>query len=322
MTDSFASFFKNKKVLITGASGYLGGQLQAALLPLGAKLRCLSRSSNSVANKQIEWIEGDVQDVTIWPKLLKGIDTVFYLAGQTSARIAAEDPVKDHAVNVQPILNLIEAAENPLLKIIFAGSATQCGITHQVPVNESHPDFPITIYDQHKLKAETALLQAARHRKLLAASLRLSNVYGPGKVSQVKDRAVLNQMVHRALDSKPLTLIKGIESYQRDYLYVDDAISAFLAAAYHIKNINGRYFFVGSGKGHTVAEAFAKVADKVSQQLGKPVLIEKQVAALSPIDRRNFVADTSLFQNKTGWSPRHSLDQGIEFMVKEYACVS
>ena len=96
--------------------------------------------------------------------------------------------------------------------------------------------------------------------------------------------------------------------------YVDEVVEAFLLAAKNIEHINGQYFVIGSGHGYTVAEAIKLVAERVSNKTGQEIRIQHQdpQMSLSPIEARDFVADTSRFQRTTGWEPRISLIEGID----------
>jgi len=249
-----------------------------------------------------------------WQNSLEEIDVVFHLAAQTSVATAAKNPPADFESNVRPLLQLAEvASENHWCPaVIFAGTVTEIGIPRRLPVNESYPDHPITIYDIHKWMAEQYLKYYARQRILRGATLRLANVYGPGPASQSQDRGVLNQMIRRALKGEILTLY-GPGEQLRDFLYVEDASLAFLAAGTSIERINGRHFVIGTGKGHTLAEAFHLVADQVAQVTGRRVEVQKiqPSAPLLPIEERNFTADSRSFSEITGWSPRTSLSEGI-----------
>ncbi len=320
------SFFNGKRVLITGASGYLAGNLLANLLPLGAKIKCLSRKPRLLsASGELEWLQGDVSEPGIWQKILPGIDIVFHLAAQTSAYWADQNPAEDYKINVMPVLSLIHAAKEMSLQkltVLFSGTATECGIPQSLPVNESQPDHPVTDYDRHKLLAEKALLKAACEGVFFATTLRFSNLYGPGVVSSANDRGILNQMVYRALHNQPLTLINEGAVFMRDYLFVEDAVFALLCAASNIQDVSGGFFVIGSGEGHTLRDAFEKIIFYAAQNLGQNIPIESVERELSAIEKRNFVADSSSFIKKTGWRPRYSLDQGIDLMIKKQLCVS
>ncbi len=127
-------------------------------------------------------------------------------------------------------------------------------------------------------------------------TLRLANVYGPGPRSSCADRGILNQMIRRALAGEPLT-VYGPGDQVRDYLYVEDAARAFLSAAASEEALNGKYFVIGSGVGHTIAEAMEIVAERCALRTGKrvPVVHVKPPAILSPIEQRHFIADSGLF---------------------------
>lgn len=313
-------FYPGNKILITGIRGFIGSALSKSLETAGCEIFGTSRGR---ATERI--FHTSFQQPQDWQELLEGIEVVFHLAAQTSATWANQNPEADYEANVRPVLNLIECLKvkrraTPLT-VIFAGTATQCGIPETLPVNETHPDRPVTVYDQHKLLAETMLLQGSQENLLKTCSLRLSNVYGPGPASFQKDRGVIHQMISHALSGKRLTLY-GSGDFLRDYLFVSDAVAAFLAAAAAIESLKDYYYVLGSGTGHTLRQAFQIIAEEVTKRLSKPVPIVNILDGLTPIDQRNFVADSSRFERKTGWKPQISLHQGIQDMIEEQACVS
>ncbi|MCK4783646.1 MAG: hypothetical protein KAV87_07850, partial [Desulfobacteraceae bacterium] len=102
--------------------------------------------------------------------------------------------------------------------------------------------------------------------------------------------------------------------YIRDYVYVEDVISAFLRAAIHIKQLNGKHFVLGSGQGYTIAQAINLIADLVALKTGHRVTVKhtKPPSPQSlPIEGRNFIADTRQFALAAGWQARYSLTDGI-----------
>ena len=149
------------------------------------------------------------------------------------------------------------------------------------------------------------------------AALRLANVYGPGPESSRSDRGILNRMIRKALEGKPLT-IYGKGDQLRDYVYVEDVAWAFIEAARNIEAINGQHFIIGSGQGYTIAKALKMVADRVALKKGGSVEVRNidPPSTLLPIEFRNFFADSSQFIQKTNWKPRHSLVQGIDKLIE------
>ena len=168
--------------------------------------------------------------------------------------------------------------------------------------------------------AENDLKAASALGTVCGATLRLSNVYGPGATGAKPDRDVLNRMIRAALRGEPLT-VYGTGEYVRDYVFVEDVADAFLKAAAHGEEINGRHFVIGSGRGVTIRGAFELVAARVETLTGRrvPVVIANPATALSDIQKRNFVADTTRFSAATGWRPSWSLSDGIDCTIEAFA---
>jgi nucleoside-diphosphate-sugar epimerase len=262
----------------------------------------------------------DLTSRAFWREAVDAAGTIFHLAGQTSVYAAQEDPSRDHAANVAPMLLAMEACRISGRRpaFVFAGTVTQCGIPKTLPVNEDAPDDPVTIYDLHKLMAEQYLKLYASLGFVRGASLRLPNVYGPGPASRSADRGVLNAMIRKALAGETLT-VYGQGDQVRDYLYVEDAARAFVAAADHIDSLEGNYFVLGTGEGRTIREAVDLVAARVSRRTGRHVKVVQvdPPASLSPIEDRNFVADTHRFASATGWRAEVGLSDGIDRAIEE-----
>jgi UDP-glucose 4-epimerase len=313
----------NQKILITGAGGYLA----AAILRL-LKDRCShivrvgrrkERFPPVAGTSRITDLAGDIRSRTLWESALEGTDIVFHLAAQTSVALAEEDPWDDLQVNVAPMLHLLETCRhrrwNPT--VLFAGTVTVAGLPQTLPVDESHPENPITVYDLHKLMAEKYLKYYAGRGFVRGAILRLANVYGPGPRSSSADRGVMNQMIWKAVRGEPLTVF-GTGKQIRDYVYVDDVARAFAAATQNIENINGRHFVIGSGRGCSILEAAALIADRVRLKTGRQPEVRRIEPPQRPseIDARNFVADTRSFSGATGWTPQVPLTDGVDRTIQ------
>jgi nucleoside-diphosphate-sugar epimerase len=312
-------FFKNKTVLFTGSSGYIASCMTAALSSINCRLVRLTRNAarlHPVSGAfQVNDIEVDITSDCDWSRILDGVNIVFHLASQTSVATADQDPARDFLVNVKPLMDILNACTvngyRPV--IVFAGTTTEIGIPHNLPVSENHYEAPITIYDIHKLVAEKYLKFHAGAGRIRGCTLRLSNVYGPGPKSSSADRGILNLMIRKALNGESLTLYGNGEQV-RDYIYIDDAANAFFHAAVHIGKADGRHFVIGSGTGHTIAEAFRIVAERVAAKTGRKVEVIHITppGGLSPIETRNFFADITEFSAATGWIPRYPLAEGVD----------
>jgi nucleoside-diphosphate-sugar epimerase len=320
--------YAGKGVLVTGGAGFIGSSLVALLSTAECRIVRLQRSRAAPANAGIARVldvAADVRDPAAWKSALAGIDVVFHLAAQTSVRVAENDPAQDYEANVRPLVHLLDAcaalARAPI--VVLAGTATQAGLTRALPANEDGGDAPITAYDRHKLAAERLLLERAAIGAVRGTTLRLTNVYGPGPQAGSADRGVLNAMIGRALRGEDLTLY-GAGNEMRDYLFVEDAARAFVAAGASAEAVNARRFVVGSGRGHSLAEAFALVAERAAMRTGRRVNVVKAAPPepVHPIEARSFVADASRFAQATGWRATVDLTEGIDRTIEACRCAS
>jgi len=327
LQSNIAACCAGKNILITGGGGYLAHGILRGLAEIDCRVVRFGRSAEKMTlsgRPNIESVTGDVRDGNVWTSLLEGIDIVFHFAAQTSVYVAQKDPLADLQANVSPLLTLLETCRlkgwRPI--VIFAGTVTEAGLPATIPVDESQIDRPITIYDLHKLIAEKYLAHYANEGLVRGATLRLANVYGPGPPSSSADRGVLNMMVRRAIAGEAIT-VYGDGRHLRDYVYVDDVANAFLSCAAEIDQTNGRYFVIGSGEGHTILEAMTLVADRVALKTGAraPLAQVEPPQPQSPIEARNFVADSGLFTKLTGWRATVGLTEGIDRTIEAIASI-
>lgn len=315
--------FTAKRILITGGAGYLANSLISQLQDIDCHITRLGRSREkftSVAGlARIEDLVGDVRERAVWERTLEGVDVVFDFAAQTSVYVANKDARADLEANVVPLLHLLEVCRQKGTQpiVLFSGTVTEAGIPQRLPVDESPSDHPVTVYDFHKLMAENYLEYYINQGLARGATLRLANVYGPGPRSSSADRGVLNMMVRRALAGEAIT-VYGQGEQLRDYVFVEDVARAFVLAATSIAETNGLHFVIGSGEGHTIAEAMSIVSQRVVMKTGIEVALlhVDSPQAQSPIEARNFVADSRLFNRLTGWRARYSLAEGIDCTIE------
>ncbi len=294
---AWAAAYHGKRVAITGGTGFLGAALKADL-----------RHASSVMplRRQDGWES--------WTRSLDQADFLFHLAAQTSLEVAELDPQADWQANVFPIVRILEYCRQRTVRpiIVFAGTVTEAGLHDRLPANEDAPDKPVTIYDVHKLAAEHYLGCYARQGIVQGATLRLANVYGPGPAATGTDRGILNQTIGKAIRGETLT-VYGDGCELRDYLFVEDAVRAFLAAGACMERLNGNSFVIATGSGCRIVDAVHLVAEIVEQRTGRRVPMKHipPPAGASPIQGRNFVGDSSRLRRLTGWSPRIALREGV-----------
>jgi UDP-glucose 4-epimerase len=318
-------FYIGKRLLITGSSGFLATNLINILKNTDCYIRRLSRHSSGPkplnCTAHIEDSAGDISNRSVWEQALIGVDIIFHFAAQTNVHVANENPMVDLQSNVFPVLHMLETCRQKAWQpiVLYAGTATETGITSSLPVDETHPDNPVTIYDLNKLIAENYLKYYVRQGIVRGAILRLPNVYGPGPKSSNAGRGILNYMIRKALIGETLT-IYGHGNYLRDYIYVEDVVRAFIEATLKIDKINGAYFFIGTGEGHTITQAANLIANRVELKTGKRADIRhiEPPSAMHPIELRNFIANPKAFIEATGWKPTYSLVEGIDQTINSY----
>jgi nucleoside-diphosphate-sugar epimerase len=309
-----------RRIVITGASGYIGRVLAERLAGEGHALRLVSRTDDrtwiaTASRNQVECVAANLQEEEAWLDLIIDADAVVHLSARTDLRAAEADPTEDELLNVQPMRGLLGAVSRlrpAKLAVIFASAVTIVGDRHENPVDERTPDNPVSVYDRHKLVCERLLANATGKGLIQACSLRLSNVYGYGFGPRNANRGILNTMIKRALKAEPVTIWGGGQ-YVRDFVHVDDVVKAFCCALTSDDVCDGQHYVVASGEGRTLADVFTNVAREAGQVTGCPVHLRyvPEPVDLHIIERRNFVGSPARLRSKTGWVPHIDLESGI-----------
>jgi UDP-glucose 4-epimerase len=309
----------SRSALITGASGHLGSLLVSELTKEGWSIFAVSRRDSfthlsNVTHIPHEWSNSIAFEI---PR----VDTVFHLAAQTSAYKARENVAEDIHSNVVGTVNLLESIARSNVKpvFIFTGSMTEYGMTSTYPVDEKVPLSPQTFYDAAKITTEMYAEQFVREGWLSKSiTLRLSNVYGSHSRAQGVDRGFLDRSILKALTGEPLFFF-GSGEYVRDFLHVDDVISALISAALHVDDLDSSVFNIGTGFGTTIKSALALIAKEAENLTGSPVQVNQGVFPVDSyaIERRNSIANSQVFREATGWTPKVEFRTGVKEGLKE-----
>lgn len=320
---AFADKYSGRTILITGGRGYIGSALTQSLATLTCKLVILDRSAADVwlperPRAEVTLQQGDVSLRETWDDVLPNVDYVFHMAGQEYVHRSEPSPLLDLQLNALPILHLLDSCREHRHrpKIVFPSSANLFGLTDTLPVSEEQRADPLIPWALHKLMAEGYLRIYAKKYGISSVILRLANVYGPTARQAMTTFVVVNKMIANALAGEPLSLYAN-KNCIRDYVFLEDVVQALLRAGADDASFDGRMYVIGSGEGKTIAEVWQLIADKVSLLTGKTVPIRFDDAIeVEPFEMRNFVADTRLFQDATGWSSRTDLMQGIDLTIQ------
>jgi len=317
---------EGKVVAITGASGYIGSALVQELEEYSLKIIRISRKQLAPKDGVEDWIL-DLNKKSSWIRIVSKSDIIFHLSGNTSIYNAEKDPKESLMSTIFPIIQLVNASKkmSRIPRVVFSSTATVYGLTETLPILETKQPNPITTYDLHKFFAEQQLLMASSSNIIEAISLRLANVYGPSPTeSLAQDRGILSKITRMRFELKKLH-IYGNGEYLRDYIYIDDAVNAFLCASVMnyeaLLDRNDITLNVASGKGSSVKEVFSLISHEVEKITGIGGVINNVAwpKGVNEIEKRNYIASIELIKSLTGWEPNVSLEEGIQLLVKHYS---
>jgi CDP-glucose 4,6-dehydratase len=316
------------RALVTGGHGFLGSHLAKALLDSGEAVRVLDRPAPRQADvggprrsgldllgirAAVELVEGDLRDAEAVEAAVAGCDAVFHLAAQTIVGIARESPLATFEVNVRGASNVFEACrERGVARVVFASSDKAYGSSPRLPYREDFPLRATNPYDASKAAAEIVACSYAHAYGVPLAVTRFANVYGGGDLNFSR---LIPETVAAVLDGRR-PAIRSDGSPERDFLHVDDAVSAYLAIAEALGGggAAGEAFNAGGGQPRSVRE----VVGLIAAAAGGGVEPDFQGAG-SPdgeIDRQ-FV-DSAKLHELTGWAPRVALEDGLRRTLDWY----
>ncbi len=303
-----------KNILITGATGMIGTVLLRRARQDAWTIYGQGRTIVDNDLPDINWVMFDLCNPGDALAKLPEFDVVFHLAGQTSTYAARDNPKLDLETNVAGFLNLLTHLKRQTQRpfVVFAGTVTQVGVTERLPINEEHCDHPATFYDISKLTAELYLKQFVAEGWLDGCSLRLANVYGYSLDGQSADRGILDKVFRSAMKGEDVT-IYGSGNFLRDYVFIEDVVSAMMLAPTARERVNGRHFCLGSGRSVALKDAFSKVVDLAAEVTGTRARIihVDPPLNLAAIEFRNAIIDASAYGDATGWRPMYDLDAGL-----------
>ena len=318
---------KNQVVSVTGASGYIGSALIKKLESYSlTKIIRISRKKLTPKNNIEDWVL-DLNEKSSWIKIVSQSDIIIHLSDNTSISVAENNPENSLISTVLPIINLINIAKELSSKprVVFASTASIYGLTKEFPVDESHDSTPITFYDLHKFFVEQQLKMASNDNLIDALSLRLANVYGPSlNESLANDRGILSKVTKMSFENiNPQ--VYGNGNYIRDYIYIDDVISAFLYASVidydEIRTKSEIILNVASGRGVSVKDVFSLISSEVGKITGNKLEVKNTPwpSGINEIEKRNFIGSAERLKSLSGWAPDVSLEDGVCSLVRHYS---
>jgi nucleoside-diphosphate-sugar epimerase len=287
----------NVRVLVTGAAGYVGGAVVRALLAAGYDPVAMTHRVGVGVPDGVEQRTADLLDPGQVRAAVQGVDAVCHLAALTRARDSWDAPLDYYAVNVTGTLHLLGAmGEASVGALVFASTASIYGTPEQQPMAEFLPDNPPHPYAGSKATAESITAWEARRAGVSAMVLRLFNAAGGRDPDSTR---IVPRVVASAADGTAFA-VNGDGSAVRDYMHVDDAAAAFVAA---LKNPvapgTARTFNIGSGVATSVMDVI-RAAERVT---GRRIEVDHRPPAAEP---RELVCQPARARAELDWHPRRS----------------
>jgi NAD dependent epimerase/dehydratase len=230
--------FKNKKILITGADGFIGSHLTEALVESGYDVRAfiyynsfnsygwLDTLSNEIKNK-IEFFAGDIRDPNGVRQAMKDIDIVFHLAALIAIPFSYHSPDSYIDTNVKGTLNIIQAArDNKVKRVLVTSTSEVYGTARFVPITELHPKQPQSPYSASKIGADAISDSFYRSFEIPLTIVRPFNTFGPRQSARAVIPTIISQLLNGAKEIK-----LGDTTPTRDLLFVKDTVNGFLQIA-------------------------------------------------------------------------------------------
>jgi CDP-glucose 4,6-dehydratase len=314
------SRWSDSAVLVTGAQGFIGSWLAERLLDEGARVVVPRRDVHPDARfvtdglaERCDVVLADLVDYTALMRVINeySVDAVFHLGAQTIVGTANRSPLSTFETNIRGTYNLLEACRavgvvgSPIARIVVASSDKAYGPHSELPYTESFALQPRYPYDVSKACTDLLARSYADTYGLPVAVTRLANVYGGGDLNWsrvVPDTA-------RALARGDRPVIRSDGTPERDYIYVEDAVDAYLAIAASLdrEELWGRAWNAGAGEPRSVMEVVTRLIE-VSGRDAEPD-IRGEGTPHGEIDRQ--FLDSTAIRDELGWCPRWDLGQGL-----------
>lgn len=320
-------FWHDKRVLVTGANGFVGSWLCETLLNLGAhvyglvrrkSVRNLDNIESLVDNPNFKIVQGDLLDMySLISALRRGdIEAVFHLAAQAFIPESFANPIDTYITNVQGTVNLLEAMRivDGDLRMHFAGSSEEYGIVkpEETPVNEANPLRPQSPYAVSKVAADYACEVHAMAYGLHIVRTRAFNHEGPRRGYPYVTTEIATQIA-LILRGKTDKITLGNLDAMRDWMDVRDAIQGYMLALE--KGRTAEVYNLGSGQAISVND-LVQICLKMYDL--KDIAIESDHTRYRPLDANLLECDFSKARKELGWEPKIPLEQTMRDMI-EYA---
>ena len=307
-----------KKILVTGAGGFIGSHLAEGCVEQGwdvtAFVHYNSRNhwgwlEESPCIKELKVVAGDIRDFDSVYGAVKGKDTVFHLAALIGIPYSYESPKAYIDTNITGTYNVLQSSlMEGLERVIVTSTSETYGTAQYVPIDEKHPLVGQSPYSASKIGADQMALSFSRSFALPVKIVRPFNTFGPRQSA----RAVIPTVITQLLTG--VTAVKiGNPAPTRDLTYVQDTVRGFLEIA-RTEGLVGEVTNIGMNTEISIGD----LADKIAQQMGIDAEFETEAQRIRPDESEvmRLVCDNSKLLGSTDWKPATSLEEGLEKTIE------
>jgi NAD dependent epimerase/dehydratase len=311
--------WKDKKVLITGADGFIGSHLTQELISRGVQVKAfvMYNSFNSWGwidsfsagdREALDVVSGDIRESDILKRALSDVDIVFHLAALIAIPYSYTSPSSYVRTNIEGTLNLLQTAlDHGVEKIIHTSTSEVYGTAQYTPIDEKHPLQGQSPYSASKIGADMLAESFYRSFKLPVTTVRPFNTYGPRQSA----RAIIPTLILQMLKGKQIRI--GSLHPIRDFTYVSDTVEGFINAA-ETDGINGKVINLGSNKGISIGELTNALATILDQEVTIECEEERVRPAHSEVNR--LICNNQRAQELLQWQPAVKLMEGLSQTIK------
>ena len=307
-----------KRVLVTGADGFIGSQLVEMLVKGGYKVKALSQYNsfnnwgwleNVVCKGEIEVLTGDIRDPHFCKHIVKDVDIIYHLAALIAIPYSYIAPDSYVDTNIKGTLNICQAAkENGNIQIIHTSTSEVYGTAQYVPIDESHPIQAQSPYSATKIAADAMAMSFYNAFDLPITIARPFNTYGPRQSARAVIPTIITQIANGATEIK-----LGDTTPTRDFNYVEDTCRGFIALAKHDESI-GQIVNIGSNFEISIGETLNIIKNLMNSDVKFVVESERIRPEKSEVFR--LWCDNSKIEKLTGFKPQVDIYQGLQRTIE------
>jgi NAD dependent epimerase/dehydratase len=308
-----------KRVVVTGAGGFIGSHLVEALVTAGASVTAVVRYNSGSLIGNLAFLDqsvrdnlrvasGNIEDSDFMYRTIERQEIVLHLGALIAIPYSYEAPRSYVRANIEGTLNVLEAARRyDVARVVHTSTSEVYGTALRVPIDETHPLQGQSPYSASKIAADKLAESYYRSFQTPVMTLRPFNTFGPRQSA----RAFIPTIISQALSSDVIRL--GSLTPERDMTFVSDTVAGFMAAAL-TPGIEGMTINLGTGDTHSVGWFAERLLNLMG--IAKPIVQDERRMRPELSEVLKLVSDNALARNKINWSPKVALEDGLRRTIE------